>query len=70
MERRGLLFSGLAGIFAAVTAMSSPAEAQPGWGPPPGHRRRRRCWIETRQIRYRDRWGRIRFRTVQQQVCR
>lgn len=65
MERRGLLFSGLAGIVAAVAAFSSPAEAQP-----PGHRRRRRCWIETRQIRYRDRWGRVRFRTVQQQVCR
>lgn len=70
MERRGLLFSGLAGIVAAVTAIATPAEAQPGWGPPPGHHRRRRCWIETRQVRYRDRWGRVRWRTVQQQVCR
>jgi hypothetical protein len=69
MHRRGL-FLGLASLAAALT-LAAPAEAQPGWdGPPPGHRRRRRCWVETRQVRYRDRWGRVRWRTVQQQVCR
>ena len=31
--------------------------------------RRRRCWYETRQIRFRDRWGRWQFRTVRRQVC-
>ncbi|MEI6161750.1 MAG: hypothetical protein WCP77_18090 [Roseococcus sp.] len=69
MERRSL-FLGLAALAAAPTATSGPAEAQPGWAPPPGHRRRRRCWVETRQVRYRDRWGRLRRRTVRQQVCR
>jgi len=65
MDRRSL-FLGLAALLVA-----GPAVAQPGWGPPPGrHRRRRRCWVETRQVRYRDRWGRLRWRTVQQQVCR
>ena len=35
------------------------------------HRRRhRRCRWETRQIRYRDRRGKLRFRTVRQEVCR
>lgn len=51
----------------------------PGWGPPPPGwgpggpgrgRRRPRCWIETRQIPFRDRWGRLRYRTVQREVCR
>ena len=38
--------------------------------PPPRHRPPRpRCRWETRQIRYRDRWGKMHIRTVQQQVC-
>ncbi|WP_439596098.1 hypothetical protein [Falsiroseomonas sp.] len=46
-------------------------EAQ--WGPPPGYRRgrgRQRCWVERRRIRYRDRYGYIRTRWVNQRVCR
>ncbi|MBU8539693.1 hypothetical protein [Falsiroseomonas tokyonensis] len=46
-------------------------EAQ--WGPPPGRPRgrgRRRCWVERRRIRYRDRFGYIRVRWVDQRVCR
>ncbi len=31
--------------------------------------RHRRCRWETRQVRYRDRWGRVRFRTVRREVC-
>lgn len=33
-------------------------------------RRGPRCWNETRTVRYRDRWGRVRHRTVTQRVCR
>lgn len=33
------------------------------------YRRHRRCRWETRQIRYRDRWGRLRWRMVRRQVC-
>jgi hypothetical protein len=44
-------------------------EAQ--YGAPPGRgRRRRRCWIEARRIRFRDRWGRLRTRIVEREVCR
>jgi hypothetical protein len=32
-------------------------------------RRHRRCRWETRQIRYRDRRGRVHVRTVRQEVC-
>ncbi|WP_203072578.1 hypothetical protein [Falsiroseomonas ponticola] len=44
-------------------------EAQ--YGPPPRRgRRRRRCWIEARRIPFRDRWGRLRYRIVEREVCR
>lgn len=33
------------------------------------YRRHRRCRWETRQVRYRDRWGRLRWRMVRRQVC-
>ncbi|WP_165943504.1 hypothetical protein [Roseicella aquatilis] len=54
--RRFLLVSLL-----AMAALPGTAAAQ---------RRGRRCWYEPRRIRYRDRWGRIRHRTVRQRVCR
>lgn len=52
-----------------------PPPGPPGWngpgrGPYRGRGRRPRCWIETRQIPFRDRWGRVRYRTVQREVCR
>jgi hypothetical protein len=31
--------------------------------------RRRRCRWETHRVRYRDRWGRMRWRTVRREVC-
>lgn len=34
------------------------------------YRRGPRCWYETRNVRYRDRWGRVHFRQVRQRVCR
>ena len=41
------------------------------YGPPGrGRGRRRRCWIETRRVPFRDRWGRVRYRLVERQVCR
>ncbi len=44
-------------------------EAQ--YGPPGrGRGRRRRCWIETRRVPFRDRWGRVRTRIVEREVCR
>lgn len=38
-------------------------------GPPRRHRRPR-CWMEARQVRFRDRWGHWRVRTVERRVCR
>ena len=38
-------------------------------GPPRRHRRPR-CWTEARQVRFRDRWGHWRVRTVERRVCR
>jgi len=86
MERRGLLFGLLGAFAGAASlALPSEADALEvtpvQWGPPPpgwgGPRRgqgrgraRRRCWIETRQVAFRDRWGRVRYRTVQREVCR
>jgi hypothetical protein len=35
-----------------------------------GRRRGPRCWNETQRIRFRDRWGRMRIRTVTRRVCR
>jgi hypothetical protein len=41
------------------------------WGPPPGRgRRRRRCRIVQRRVAYRDRYGRVRYRLVDREVCR
>lgn len=46
-------------------------EAQYYHAPPPGHRRRRRrCWIEARRLPFRDRWGNVRWRVVEREVCR
>ncbi|RVT96865.1 hypothetical protein EOD42_10700 [Rhodovarius crocodyli] len=39
------------------------------YGGPP-RRRGPRCWVQTRQVRFRDRWGHWRVRTVQRRVCR
>lgn len=39
-------------------------------GPPGRGRGRRRCWIETRRLRFRDRRGRMRIRIVEREVCR
>jgi hypothetical protein len=44
----------------SVAGLPLPASAQ----------RHRRCWYEPRRIRTRDRWGRVRHRTVRQRVCR
>jgi hypothetical protein len=41
------------------------------WGPPPGRRRqRRRCRIVQRRVAFRDRYGRVRYRLVNREVCR
>ena len=81
MKRRGL-FAALAGLALAGPALAAMPRPRPGQGAAPdeapalldvqdrhSRRRHRRCRWETRQIRYRDRWGRVHFRTVQQQVC-
>lgn len=114
MERRRLMFMGLAGAVTATFGLAATAKAgilgdttglsrgpmadaeaealaaheapesetledgvqlaqYPGRGPGPGPgrgRRRPRCWYETRNVRYRDRWGRVQFRRVRRQVCR
>jgi len=110
MERRRLMFMGLAGALSATLGLAATARAGivgdtsglggPGPEParpatpqsarseapeegvqlaqyrqgPPPHRgprhRRGRCWNETRRVRYRDRWGRVRHRTVTERVCR
>jgi hypothetical protein len=106
MERRRLMFMGLASALTATLglavtaqagvlgdttglprgpmpsaeALASP-QAAPGEEAEGGvqlaqysasgpHRRGPRCWNETRRVRYRDRWGRTRVRTVNQRVCR
>lgn len=110
MERRRLMFMGLAGALTATFGLAAGAQAgvlgdttglrrspapgledetlamEPGTvadeaeggvelaqygGPGPGRGRRgRRCWNETRNVRYRDRFGRVRVRRVTQRVCR
>lgn len=40
------------------------------YGGPPRRHRRPRCWMEARQVRFRDRWGHWRVRTVERRVCR
>jgi hypothetical protein len=52
----------------ALTALPHEAEA-PELLDVQYRRRHRRCRWETRQIRYRDRRGRLHFRTVRQEVC-
>ncbi|WP_424810943.1 hypothetical protein [Roseococcus sp. YIM B11640] len=52
-----------------------PPGPPPGYGPPPGPppghwRRGRRCWNETRRVRYHDQWGRPYWRNVTRRVCR
>lgn len=107
MERRRLMFMGLASALTATLGLAATARAgilgdatglsrgptpsaedealaspQPGDDEPQEgvqlaqyhgsgrYRRGPRCWYENRNVRYRDRWGRIRFRTVRQRVCR
>ncbi len=63
---------------AAAEAFASRQAAQPEEGSvqlaqyhgPGRYRRGQRCWNETRNVRYRDRWGRVRYRQVTQRVCR
>jgi hypothetical protein len=41
------------------------------WGPPPGRgRRRRRCRVVQRRVAVRDRFGRVRYRLVNREICR
>lgn len=109
MERRRLMFMGLASALTATLGLAATARAgilgdttglshgpmpsaeaealasrqaagaempEKGvqlaqYGPGPGrYRRGPRCWVETRNVRYRDRWGRVHFRPVRQRVCR
>lgn len=108
MERRRLMFMGLASALTATLGLAATAQAGIlgdttglSRGPTPSaeteafasrqaaeteapddgvqlaqyygsgrYRRGPRCWNETRNVRYRDRWGRVRFRTVTQRVCR
>ncbi|UPY38416.1 hypothetical protein [Sediminicoccus sp. KRV36] len=74
MTRRGILagiftLAATGGALAAPPRLTvpdaSPVEEVQGRG----HGRRRRCWWETRRVRYRDAWGRIRERHVRHQVC-
>jgi hypothetical protein len=72
-SRRGL-FAGLAATVAAAVA-AGQASAEPfveeaQYYGPRHRRRRRRCWVETRRVPVRDRWGRLHHRLVQQEVCR
>lgn len=84
MKRRGLFASlALFGMAApAMLALAVPAQAalpviRPESGEDPaleeaqyrGRGRGRRCRWETRQVRVRDRWGRVRWRTVRREVC-
>ncbi len=82
MKRRGFFASiAMLGLAApAMLAVAPPARAalpamRLDQGEDPAledvqHRgRRRRCRWEIRQLRYRDRWGRVRWRTVRREVC-
>jgi len=81
MKRRGI-FAALAGLALAGPALAAMPRPRPEQGAAPDEApalldvqyrhsrpRHRRCRWETRQIRYRDRRGKLHFRTVQQQVC-
>lgn len=103
MERRRLMFLGLASALTTTLGLAATAKAgvlgdtsglarsptpdavaldatdaemlEDGiqlaqYGPGRNRRRRPRCWNETRNVRYRDRWGRMRTRQVTQRVCR
>jgi hypothetical protein len=107
MERRRLMFMGLAGALTATMGLAATAQAVtmqaataqagilgdsagPSHGPMPNgepeaseggvqlaqyhssgrYRRGPRCWNQTRTVRYRDRWGRMRARQVTERVCR
>lgn len=107
MERRRLMFMGLAGALTATLGLAAAAQAGIlgdttglSHGPMPSadaeaqasrqadeaeapeggvqlaqygsgrYHRGPRCWVETRNVRYRDRWGRVHFRPVRQRVCR
>lgn len=74
MKRRGF-FASLAMLGLAPPALAALPAMRPDQGEAPSPEdaqyrgRRRRCRWETRQIRYRDRFGRVRFRTVRREVC-
>lgn len=91
MDRRRLMFMGLAGALTAAIGMTTAASAAvlgdtTGLSQGPvfqadanplveevqynGRGRGRRCSMETRNVRFRDRHGRVRMRQVQQRVCR
>ena len=72
MTRRGIL-AGFFGLTVAGGALAAPPRlAVPDVSPMQevqGRGRRRRCWWETRRVRYRDQWGRVRVRELRRQVC-
>jgi hypothetical protein len=70
--RRGLLAALVFGLVPVAVAQAMPAEellVPAQYGPPP-RRRRRRCWIERQRVMVRDRFGRVRPRIVEREVCR
>jgi len=67
----GLAFSGgasAAGTFNTGSGLNIPAEG--GFQEVQYRRGRPRCFIETRRVRFIDRFGRPRVRVIQQRVCR
>ena len=72
MTRRGIfgaLLLGSGGAALAAPPRLAVPEVSPVEEVQHRGRGRRRCWWETRQVRYRDSWGRVRWRTVRRQVC-
>jgi hypothetical protein len=73
--RRGFLAGLLLGMAPLVAAQAAPSDdllvqAQYVYGPPPRRRRRGHCWIERRRVVTYDRFGRLRRRIVEREVCR
>ena len=76
MKRRGL-FASLAVLGLSAPALAALPQNRLDEGQDPalekaqhrGDRRGRRCRWETRQVRVRDRWGRLLWRTVRREVC-
>ena len=80
MQRRGFFLAGLAGLFVAAAPASAklgngleaaPDMVEPAqYGGPRGRRFRRRCRLVQRRVVFRDRFGRLRERIVEREVCR